>query len=150
MPDKMTSVFFYGLFMDVKALEERGYDLTDPRLAEVKGFRLQIGNRASMAPSAGDSVWGLVVTMAQNDLDSLYSDQSVADYRPEPVVARLVDGSQISSYSYILSDGNDNPPNRDYASRLAQLVARLDFPSDYIKVVEDFATTKCHSDPAQK
>jgi len=96
-PDPETmDVFFYGLFMDDLLLREKGLDPQNPRLAAVENFSLVIGDRASLVPFQGTTVYGVLFSLTQSEIDDLYSENSVSAYRPESVDAKLTDGSVCS------------------------------------------------------
>ena len=44
------TVFFYGLFMDPEALQERGLRPCDPRRSHVDRIALRLGKRATLVP----------------------------------------------------------------------------------------------------
>ena len=71
-------VFFYGLFMDTNLLAAKGIE-TSLRLASLRGFELRIGQRATLVPSIGTTVHGMVAELTNRDIDQLYSDPSVQD-----------------------------------------------------------------------
>src|ERR671933_62836 len=94
------AVFFYGLFMDDALLREKGINPVDRRMASVENFRLVIGARATLVPSAGAAVYGVIFSLTHSEVDALYSEDSVSVYRPEAVLARLVGGSVIPALCF--------------------------------------------------
>jgi len=133
MSDRRVDVFFYGLFMDRLLLEEKGIQPTDVRLAEVPGFRLQIGARAAIVPAADARVHGALMKLSHADIEKLYSDPSVSVYRPEPVLAILGDHTEVAALCYNLPE----PPapdehNADYASKLRGIAQRIGLPREYV------------------
>ena len=56
-------IFFYGLFMDRQALIGQGFHPGSASVASVDGYRLHIGDRATLAPAAGETVWGTVMAL---------------------------------------------------------------------------------------
>ena len=126
-------VFFYGLFMDERLLREKGCSEANLRPAHLPGFTLHIGNRATLVPSQSGIVFGLIGSLSHAELDNLYSDPSVQDYRPEPVLAYLNDDEPLAALCFNLVE----PPslaeqNADYAKKLRALAESLNFPADYI------------------
>jgi hypothetical protein len=126
-------VFFYGLFMDESLLREKGLSPGGRRPACVENFRLAIGGRATLVPSAGGEVHGLLFSLTPGEVDALYSEESVSAYRPEAVCAQLADGTAVPALCFNLpappADGERNPL---YASKLRELAARLGLPADYV------------------
>lgn len=80
---EMKAIFFYGLFMDISLLQEKGLAPSEPVMAYVDGFGLRIGERATLVKEENERVYGLIVTLSSKDLVSLYGESSVADYVPE-------------------------------------------------------------------
>ncbi len=126
-------VFFYGLFMDEDLLRTKGLTARQVRSASLEGFELRIGDRATLVPINSGRVFGVVASLSHEDLARLYSEPSVQAYRPEAVLAQLLDGKAIAALCFNLID----PPaaherNPEYAAKLRALVERLQFPTDYV------------------
>jgi hypothetical protein len=133
MPSRRINVFFYGLFMDVDLLRAKGVDPANTRLANVSGFALRIGKRATLVPNDGARCYGVVMELTQSEIDRLYSEAGVAAYRPEAVTVELSDRSRTAALCFNLVE----PPgleerNLDYATNLRELARRLKLPSDYV------------------
>jgi hypothetical protein len=134
--DERVEVFFYGLFMDEALLREKGLSPQGRRQARVEGFRLVIGERATLVRRAGEEVYGVLFSLTRGEAAALYSEESVSAYRPEPVAARLDDGSVVTALCYNLPA----PPaaegrNPVYASKLRELAARLGLPAGYVSSI---------------
>ena len=130
-------VFFYGLFMDEGVLREKGLSPEGRRAARVENFRLVVGERATLVPSAGGEAHGVLFSLTPGEVDALYSEESVSAYRPEAVCAQLADGSVVPALCFNLPA----PPaaeerNPLYASKLRELAARLGLPPDYVSSIE--------------
>jgi Gamma-glutamyl cyclotransferase, AIG2-like len=127
------NVFFYGLFMDAEALRAKGFHPVDARQASVSGMALQIGRRATLIPDPAKSVFGFVIGLSHAEVERLYAEPSVAAYRPEAVIARLVDGSSIPALCFNLPPSDESiEANPEYAEKLRVAANRLGLPSDYI------------------
>ena len=126
-----TAVFFYGLFMDDALLAAKGFRGKGSRPGVVRDWALRIGRRATMLPTAGETVHGIITSMAVTDVERLYAEDSVRMYRP---VAVLVEAeAAVAAIAYVLPE----PPaaderNPEYAAKLRSLCGRLGFPEDYI------------------
>lgn len=133
---KRIDVFFYGLFMDELLLREKGLSPEGRRPACVENFRLVIGERATLVPSAGGEAHGVLFSLTPGEVDALYSEESVSAYRPEAVCAQMADGSVVPALCFNLPA----PPaaeerNPLYASKLRELAARLGLPADYVSSI---------------
>jgi gamma-glutamyl AIG2-like cyclotransferase len=125
-------VFFYGLFMDPDVLRSKGVDPVNVQPARVSGMRLRIGQRAALEESPEDSTYGFLMELTHSELERLYAEPSVADYRPEAVLAELPDGSSIAALCYNLPvPPSSGESNAEYARTLRTLAGRLGLPAQY-------------------
>ena len=130
-------VFFYGLFMDEKLLRSRELHPHDLDNAWVEGWSLRIGQRATLVPDPHRRVYGRVMSLTMSELDRLYVDPTVREYRPVPVLARLERGDAIPALCYILP----NPPdpsehNAEYAGKLRAVARSIGLPNEYIESIQ--------------
>jgi hypothetical protein len=129
-------VFFYGLFMDLTLLREKGLDPCDPERAAVDGFALRIGNRATLVPEIGSSVHGFLCSLTPEELDRLYSQPGLEAYSPHPILVRPESGGTVAALCYNLAQ----PPaaaerNPEYAKKLQALARQLGLPADYVESI---------------
>lgn len=135
------NVFFYGLFMDDVLLEKKGVEASDISVGFVDGYRLHIGERATLVPKAGHQCHGLLMHVDRDSVLELYSEQSVADYGPEPVTVELADGSRHDAICYNLPSDKISGTNRAYAASLLELASRLELPDRYLREIRYFIDT---------
>lgn len=129
-------VFFYGLFMDAQLLREKGIHPVDSRQAAVENFQIRIAQRATLIPSNGNVVHGIVFSLTHDEIHNLYADPSVSMYRAEAVLARLPNGNSIPCLCFNLPTANPtDEKNADYAAKLRALATRLNLPDSYIKKI---------------
>jgi hypothetical protein len=129
----MSCIFFYGLFMDADLLREKGLHPKLVGAAELPGYQMHVGNRATLIPKSQSTSYGMLIDLAEEDALALYSAPDVRDYRPEKVNAILLHDRTIQpSLCYNLpADKLDGGINPEYATRLSALILRLGFPSAY-------------------
>lgn len=125
-------IFFYGLFMDKRLLAKEGIRPSSVSTGFVDGFALRIGERATLVPQSGARAYGVVMTVTSADAAALYSDESVADYVAEPVVAELIDGTTVEAACYNLPSDRVVGANTRYAESLLKLAMELGFPETYL------------------
>jgi hypothetical protein len=126
-------VFFYGLFMDGALLRTRGLDPRDLARAWVDGWSLRIGRRATLVPAPDSRAYGLVMSLTMEELDRLYSDPSVQEYRPVPVLAQREKGEPIPALCYVLPAPPDPAErNAEYAEKLRTLARSVGLPAEYV------------------
>jgi hypothetical protein len=130
---EQVTIFFYGLFMDPEALEAKGLRPSRPRQAYVERFVLVFGARATLLPSGEGRVYGTIMGLTHAEIDQLYSEPSVAGYRPEPVLAHLTDGTAEPALCFNLPaaarGSNGNP---EYAAALQAVARKMGLPDEYI------------------
>jgi hypothetical protein len=136
MSARPIDAFFYGLFMDVDVLRATGVAPSNPRRAYVDDFALRIGKRATLTPSPGTRAYGMLIGLTHAELERLYAGPGLEDYRPEAILARPLDGGLVAALCYNLAESPaPHERNADYAARLQQLLAALDFPREYIAAI---------------
>lgn len=128
-------VFFYGLFMDESLLASKDVQPSESAIGYVAGFRLHIGQRATLLPDAHGRAYGVLMKVSLADVTALYSEPSVSDYTPEPVTVELMDGSKIEATCYNLPADRLTGANRAYADSLLNLATGLGFPDDYLEQI---------------
>ena len=128
--------FFYGLFMDVELLRQSGAKPSNVRRAYVADFALRIGQRATLVPSSGARAYGMVIALTHAELERLYGAPGLELYRPEAVVAQLLDGGAVPALCYNLVEAPEpHERNPEYAKRLRSVLAKLGFPVEYVDSV---------------
>ncbi|MBW7970278.1 gamma-glutamylcyclotransferase family protein [Bradyrhizobium sp. BR 10289] len=127
------AVFFYGLFMDPEALEAKGLRPLGARQAFVERFVLHLGARATLVPSSSGRVYGTTVHLTHAELDQLYSEPSVAAYRPEPVLVQLPDGTAELALCFNLPYTPEKVSgNHEYAAALQAVAGKMGLPKEYV------------------
>ncbi len=126
------NVFFYGLFMDVSLLAEKGISPGTTEIGYVEGFALRIGERATLVRSAAGRAFGVMTNVSADDAKALYAESSVADYVPESVAVVLIDGSTAVATCYNLPVDKVTGTNKAYAGALWELANRLGLPEQYL------------------
>lgn len=122
--------------MDTELLRSKAARPVNIRIASVRNFALRIGQRATLIPAKNSTVYGMLMELTHGEIDRLYSEPSVREYRPEPVLADLPDGSHVSGLCFNLpippKPGEANP---DYAAKLRDLASRLGLPPGYVNKI---------------
>ena len=133
MSDRRIAAFFYGLFMDVEILRSKGLDPKEAVPAHVAGFALRIGDRATLVVDSAGAAHGVLMLLTHEEVEKLYSEESVRSYKPEAVIAVRDDGRQVPALCFNLVNApSEDSKNPAYASKLRDLAARLRLPADYV------------------
>ena len=125
-------VFFYGLFMDEKLFAAKGIEPVSISVGFVNGYALRIGERATLVRRPCGRAYGAMMDIATDEAAELYAEDSVADYRPEPVTVELMDGTQVAATCYNLPSAKVTGTNKDYAEALLKVANSLGLPDSYI------------------
>lgn len=72
--DRLNDVFFYGLYMDEDILKEKGIEPRNRREAVAKGFRLRIGNGATLLRDEESKAYGMLYSLSHEEIDTLYKN----------------------------------------------------------------------------
>ena len=133
MNARRIDIFFYGLFMDADALRTQGLNPVNVRQARVTGLALRIGKRAALVMDPTSSVYGQLMQLTHAEIDKLYSEPSVAMYRPEGVKAELANGSVVAALCFnLVTAPSRNEANPVYARSLRELGRKLGLPTGYV------------------
>ncbi|TCC34888.1 gamma-glutamylcyclotransferase family protein [Kribbella sindirgiensis] len=129
--DRRSDVFFYGLYMDPEVLVGQGVEPCRPRPAAVNDHVLRIGKQATLVPCHHEQAFGMVYSLTQSEVNSLYGRPGLEGYRAEPMLARLIEGGVVPALSYILSKSppEDEEANCEYARALRAVMIRLGLPT---------------------
>ncbi len=136
MTERMLDVFFYGLFMDRVALMAEGYHPGEARTGFLSDYELQVGQRATLVPADGQTVWGVVMALPASEVRRLYAGNSVSAYSPEAVMISTSDGGTMPALCYNLMKFETEEPNQEYVRKLAALAEKLDMPEGYVSEIE--------------
>jgi len=135
MAPRHVRVFFYGLFMDEDALRAKGTHPMNPRRARVGGFALRLGQRATLVPDPGAWVHGVVMELSHEEIERLYAEPGVREYRPEAVIADVAGESPLPALCFNLPAPGSEPANQEYARQLREAARRAGLPESYIKSI---------------
>ena len=125
--------------MDVELLRRKGVQPSNVREGRVYGFDLRIGARATLVPHNDGVVFGILVSLTHEEIEKLYTDKSVSDYRPEAITVTTKDEDVVPALCYnIVEFSKDSAVDTEYALALLKLADRLGFPSSYLGRIERF------------
>ncbi len=130
---RRVTVFFYGLFMDVDLLQQKGANPANVRQARLPGFQLRIGQRATLLPDPEGCAYGMVMELTPAEIGKLYSEASVRAYHPEAVLVEVAGGSRVPALCFNLAASpHPEEANPEYAEKLRDLARRLGLPQAYL------------------
>jgi hypothetical protein len=125
--------------MDSGKLTGKGFHPEPVGRAVLSGYRIHIGERATLLRSASSRAYGVVMELADGEASDLYSEPSVREYVPERVrVELLEEGKAVEALCYNLPLELVAGANPAYAIKLATLVEALKFDSEYVAEIAAF------------
>ena len=136
----MSKIFFYGLFMDQSLLTAKGLHPQSVGPAALFGYRIHIGERATLLQSESNRAYGIVMKLTEPEARTLYAEPSVREYKPERVTVELLENNTVVEVDcYILPrELGLAGANPEYAKKLARLVESLHFDPAYVREITAF------------
>jgi hypothetical protein len=130
------NVFFYGLFMDAVLLRSKGVIPQDQISAQLQGYSIRIGNRATLIPEANKSVYGILMSLTHHEIDLLYAEESLKAYRPEPVIVDTKDERTLPALCFnLIEPPTTHERNEEYARKLKLVAIQCDLPEEYVNSI---------------
>jgi hypothetical protein len=118
--------------MDMDGLQQRGLAPSNPQVASLDGYAIEMRDRATLFPRTEARVYGIVTGLTHREIGTLYAEPSVMDYRPEAVLVTREDGRQEPALCYTLPAVTGSHCNTTYAVKLLELAKALAFPAAYL------------------
>jgi len=127
--NRLVDIFFYGLYMDDEILKSRGVVPKNKRTGVADGYRLRIGNNATLLRNRGTKAYGLICSLSHNEINSLYTGSGLMNYVSESVLVEIDNGWTVSALCYLLLV----PPsaeeiNDDYYEKLSSCLKSCGLP----------------------
>ena len=123
--------------MDESLLASKGVCTATPTVGYVDGYRLCIGERATLLPKLNSRAYGVLMNVAPGDVATLYSEPTVADYVAESVVVTLPVDNQVPAVCYNLPAEKLIGTNTDYAAELLLLATEIGLPESHLRQIRD-------------
>ena len=135
--------FFYGSFMNSEVLAKADVRPTDVQMARLDGWDIKIAPRATLIPSDGRSVFGVLAQMTHADLEKLYTKDwfGFGTYLPEAVLVADSTGRVVPALTYIAWEMEGGTPSADYIQKVVAVAQHFKFPSWYIDRVKSFVSS---------
>jgi AIG2-like family len=130
------NVFFYGLFMDSSLLHAKGLSPDIQSSAQLPGYTIRIGNRATLIPEPNKNVYGMLMSLTHPEIDSLYGEESLKAYRPEPVMIHTKDGRILPALCFnLIESPAAHERNEQYADKLKLVAINCGLPEEYVNSI---------------
>ncbi len=122
--------------MNKDVLIKNGVNPLNPRKGYLNDYTIKIGNRASLIPCKKEKAYGIIMTINDEELVTLYSEKSVADYIPEKVKIIMNNTESVIATCYNLPLELLTGTNELYAKSLYKLSKKLNFPDEYLSIIQ--------------
>lgn len=133
--------FFYGSFMNPEVLAKADVRPAEPQMGRLHGWDINIAPRATLVPSEGRSVFGVLAKLTHADLDKLYTKDwfGFGTYLPEAVLVIDVAGRSLPAVTYIAWEMDPGAPSAEYIRRILAVAQQFKFPGWYVDRIKSFA-----------
>lgn len=133
--------FFYGSFMNPQVLAKADVHPTEAQRARLDGWDLRIAPRATLVPSEGRHVYGVLAQLTHPELEKLYTKDwfGFGTYLPEAVLVTDSVGHHRPALSYIAWQSEGGVPSAEYLEEMVVISKELEFPPEYVSRIEAFA-----------
>lgn len=124
--NRLNDVFLYGLYMDEEILKNKGIVPKNRREAFVKGYRIRIGNSATLLRDEDSKTYGMVYSLTHDEIKKLYQDLS--SYTSEALLIEA-EGEVIPALCYVLLDEPaEDEKNEEYFHKLIACLDKYTLP----------------------
>jgi hypothetical protein len=133
--------FFYGSFMNPDVLAKAEVRPTEAQMGRLDGWDIKIAPRATLVPSEGRSVFGILAKVTHADLEKLYTKDwfGFGTYLPEAVLVEDSAEQLVPALSYIAWEMEGGSPTHEYISNVVTAARQFRFPEWYIDRLKSFA-----------
>jgi len=128
--NRLQEVFFYGLYMDEEILESKGITIRNKRSGVAKGYKLRIGNMATLLRVEQSKAYGMIYSLTHNEIYKLYEGSGLMNYISEAILVTTNDNKIIATLCCNLIDPpSENEKNQEYYEKLTKCMEKYKLPS---------------------
>jgi hypothetical protein len=102
-------------------------------VAMLEGFDIAFSPSATLVPSTGYSVYGVIVELTQTELDRLYAPDWLKDYKPRSVTVKRKSREDVDATCYIAPPRPNAVSKPDYVALLIDTARAYGFPPLYVE-----------------
>ena len=116
--------------MDPEILKSKGVEPRNPRIAIANGYKLKIGNMATLLRSEKSVANGIVYSLTHAEIDLLYSKSGLDMYIPEAILVNMSNGDTLAALTCnLLVPPEEHENNLEYHEKLMLCMDRLSVPT---------------------
>src|SRR5690554_1338985 len=138
-----TDVFFYSYYLNDDLLKQRHTSPKNPRAARIHHWQLSLKNDSTLVRKLGGFADGVVYSLTEAELATLYGCDDIASYQRQTVTVELLsNGQSIEVFCYIAPESAENslPENPEYVRLLLEAMYLYGLNTQYVEQV--YATIK--------
>ncbi|HEV2118930.1 MAG TPA: gamma-glutamylcyclotransferase family protein [Candidatus Bathyarchaeia archaeon] len=128
MATDRVKIFFYGSFMDLEVLRTLGVGPKTFETAELKNWNITFSPMATLVPSEGDSVYGTITELSQDEVRVLYARDDLKHYNPVDITVATKGNKRVPAQCYVSKPGTTEKPSVEYLQRVIHAAESLGFP----------------------
>src|SRR5690554_3985282 len=133
-----TDVFFYSYYLNDDLLKQRHTSPKNPRAARIHDWQLSLKNDSTLVPKLGGFADGVVYSLTEAELATLYGYDDIASYQRQTVTVELLsNGQTIQVFCYIAPESAENslPENPEYVRLLLEAMYLHGLNTQYVEQV---------------
>ena len=116
--DRLNDVFFYGLYMDEEILKSKGVIPRNKRIAVANGYKLKIGNMATLLKDENSSAHGMLYSLTHAEIYQLYAGSGLDTYVSEAILVES-EGKELAVLCCnLLEEPKEDESNEEYFCKL--------------------------------
>jgi hypothetical protein len=112
--------------MDSEILKAKGVHPRKPRKAVAKGYRLCVGNKATLLREVNAQAHGIVYELTHDEVSALYWGAGLETYMAEALMVETEGGEKVVVLCCnLLESPGDDESNPEYLGKLTQCMNKL-------------------------
>ncbi len=130
---RLHNVFFYGLYMAPDILTAKNVEPREPRIGFAEGYRLRIGNMATLLRDESTRAYGIVYALTHEEIKILYDQAGLDMYVSEALLVTLDSGETMPALcKNLLTPPEESESNSDYETKLVNCMRQLKVPTTHL------------------
>lgn len=126
--ERLHDVFLYGLYMVPDILKQKEVVPRNPRKGSLEGFKLRIGNMATLLRAKDEKAYGMVYSLNHDEIYSLYQGAGLTEYAAEAVMLDVEDNTIPALCCILISPPEESESNPEYEGKLKSAMELLGLP----------------------
>lgn len=115
--------------MDEDILRTKNVNPRNRRTAFVEGYKLRIGNQATLIEDRNSKAYGMVYSLTHHEIATLYAGTGLQGYAIKSILVELNDGSKVAAVccNLLYAPASDES-NEQYYEKLKKCMIKYNLP----------------------